>query len=41
VQIYSALVFQGPLIVREMVRGLEERLAGASWNEAVGSQARP
>ncbi|HAB16132.1 MAG TPA: quinone-dependent dihydroorotate dehydrogenase [Verrucomicrobiota bacterium] len=40
VQIYSGLVFQGPFLVREIVRGLRERLAGAPWEDAVGSEAR-
>lgn len=39
VQIYSALVFQGPLLVREIVLGLHERLNGAKWEEVVGAQA--
>jgi dihydroorotate dehydrogenase len=40
VQIYSALVFQGPLLVREIVLGLHERLSGAKWEEVVGAEAR-
>jgi dihydroorotate dehydrogenase len=40
VQIYSALVFNGPLLVREIVLGLHERLSGAKWEDVVGAEAR-
>lgn len=36
-QIYSGLVYHGPGIVPDIVRGLKERLSGASWREVVGS----
>jgi dihydroorotate dehydrogenase len=39
VQIYSGLVFEGPGIVREVVEGLRDRLAGGRWSDAVGSAA--
>ncbi len=41
VQIYSGLVFEGPGIVREVVEGLRDRLAGGRWSDAVGSAAGP
>ncbi len=37
VQVYSALVYQGPFFLREWVTGLQERLGTASWSEVVGS----
>jgi dihydroorotate dehydrogenase len=37
VQIYSGLVYEGPGIVRDIVEGLQDRLAGGSWTQAVGS----
>jgi len=40
VQVYTGLVYEGPGLVREIVEGLRERLAGADWKEAVGSAAR-
>lgn len=40
VQIYSALVYKGPQLVREIVLGLHERLSGAGWEDVVGSKAR-
>ena len=36
-QLYSALVFQGPDLVGTIVDGLRERLAGGRWEDAVGS----
>ena len=42
VQIYSGLVYEGPALVREVVRGLQARLrehGGADWRSAVGSGA--
>ena len=36
VQIYSAMVFQGPGVVHEVVTGLRDRLAGAKWDDVVG-----
>lgn len=38
-QVYSALVFEGPGLAATLVNGLRERLAGARWEEAVGSSA--
>jgi len=35
-QIYSAMVYEGPSIVRKLVLGLQERLAGARWDDVVG-----
>lgn len=40
VQIYSSLVYQGPQLVREIVLGLQDRLAGAHWSQVVGSSVR-
>ncbi len=40
VQVYSGLVYQGPTLVGEIVEGLRERLAGATWDEVVGLAAR-
>jgi dihydroorotate dehydrogenase len=40
VQIYSGLVYEGPGLVREIVSGLRDRLAGARWEEVVGSEAK-
>jgi dihydroorotate dehydrogenase len=37
IQIYSGLVYQGPGLVREVVTGLRERLAGGRWEDAVGA----
>lgn len=39
VQVYSGLVYEGPGLIGEMVEGLRDRLAGATWEEAVGSEA--
>ncbi|MBN9690370.1 MAG: quinone-dependent dihydroorotate dehydrogenase [Verrucomicrobia bacterium] len=39
VQIYSGLVFHGPLLVREIVLGLHDRLSGAKWEDVVGAEA--
>jgi dihydroorotate dehydrogenase len=39
VQLYSALVYEGPSLVRAVVEGLRERLAGAPWQDAIGSAA--
>ncbi len=38
-QIYSSLVYEGPGIVPTLVRGLKERVAGASWSSVVGSSS--
>ncbi|MCW5558490.1 MAG: dihydroorotate dehydrogenase (quinone), partial [Verrucomicrobiae bacterium] len=38
-QVYSGLVYEGPGLASAVVRGLAERLQGASWSEAVGSEA--
>ena len=35
-QIYSALVYSGPTTVRDILLGLQERLAGARWDDVVG-----
>lgn len=40
VQVYSGLVYQGPGLVREIVEGLRDRLAGAPLASAVGQAAR-
>lgn len=40
VQVYTGLVYEGPAIVGDIVRGLSERLAGGRWENAVGSAAR-
>jgi dihydroorotate dehydrogenase len=40
VQVYTGLVYEGPAIVGDIVRGLSERLAGGRWEDAVGSAAR-
>jgi dihydroorotate dehydrogenase len=37
VQVYTGLVYEGPGVVREIVDGLRERLAGDRWESAVGS----
>jgi dihydroorotate dehydrogenase len=39
VQFYSAMVYEGPGLAGQLVRGLKERLAGAPWRDAVGSSA--
>jgi dihydroorotate dehydrogenase len=39
VQIYSGLVFEGPALVCEIVAGLSDRLAGATWDEVVGGES--
>lgn len=39
VQAYSGLVYRGPGFAREVVDGLRDRLAGARWEDAVGSDA--
>lgn len=39
-QVYSALVYEGPGLVRTLVEGLRERCAGAPWAEIVGSANR-
>lgn len=36
-QMYSALVFQGPAIVGQIVEELRRRSAGAAWEDVVGS----
>jgi dihydroorotate dehydrogenase len=36
-QMYSALVFQGPAIVGQIVEELRRRSAGAPWQDVVGS----
>lgn len=38
-QVYSALVFEGPGLTATLVNGLRERLAGARWEDVVGSGA--
>ncbi len=40
VQVYSALVYEGPGLPAELVAGMRERLGGARWSEVVGSEAR-
>lgn len=35
-QIYSAMVYAGPTLIRDLVVGLQERLAGARWDDVVG-----
>ena len=40
VQVYSGLVYEGPGLIRDIVEGLQDRLAGAHWEDAVGSAAR-
>lgn len=37
VQVYSGLVYEGPLLVRDIVTGIRDRLGSAQWSEAVGS----
>ncbi|MBL9172487.1 MAG: quinone-dependent dihydroorotate dehydrogenase [Verrucomicrobiales bacterium] len=39
IQVYSALVFEGPGLAHDLVEGLRERLAGARWEDAIGSAA--
>jgi dihydroorotate dehydrogenase len=38
VQVYSGLVYEGPLLVRDIVAGIRDRLGSAQWNDAVGSE---
>lgn len=40
IQVYSALVYQGPGVVRSIVDGLRLRLAGGQWKDAIGSGTR-
>ncbi|KAB2660695.1 MAG: quinone-dependent dihydroorotate dehydrogenase [Verrucomicrobia bacterium] len=40
VQVYSALVYEGPGLPGELVRGLLDRLGGGRWADAVGSAVR-
>jgi dihydroorotate dehydrogenase len=40
VQVYSALVYEGPGLPAALVAGLRERLGGARWTDVVGSAAR-
>jgi dihydroorotate dehydrogenase len=43
VQLYTALVFEGPGVVRQIVRGLEERLRSHGWthlHQAVGTAVK-
>lgn len=40
VQLYSGLVYEGPGIVPDIVRGLKDRLGGGKWQDAVGSSNR-
>jgi dihydroorotate dehydrogenase len=35
-QVYSALVYEGPSLPSVLVAGLRERLAGARWEQVVG-----
>ena len=35
-QIYSAMVYSGPAVVRDILLDLQERLAGARWDDVVG-----
>lgn len=39
IQVYSALVYEGPGLARTLVEGLRERLAGGRWQDAIGSAA--
>ncbi|MFO1460635.1 MAG: quinone-dependent dihydroorotate dehydrogenase [Verrucomicrobiota bacterium] len=39
IQVYSALVYEGPGLARNLVKGLRNRLAGGRWEDAVGSAA--
>jgi dihydroorotate dehydrogenase len=39
-QVYTGLVYEGPAVVGDIVSGLAERLAGARWNDVVGSASR-
>ena len=42
VQLYTAFVYEGPLLPRRLHRGLRDRLAAAGFknvNEAIGSEA--
>jgi dihydroorotate dehydrogenase len=44
VQVYTGLVYEGPGIARQLVRGLRQRLAAAGLadlNQAVGIAAKP
>jgi dihydroorotate dehydrogenase len=40
VQVYSGLVYEGPSLVGDIVEGLRDRLAGASWEDVIGVNAR-
>lgn len=39
VQAYSGLVYRGPTLARDVVRGLRDRLGNGRWEDAVGSNA--
>ena len=39
IQVYSALVYEGPPRARNSRKGLRNRLAGGRWEDAVGSAA--
>lgn len=39
IQIYSGLVYEGPLLVRDIVAGIRDRLGSAQWNAVVGCEA--
>ena len=36
-QIYSVMVYEGPGLMGKLVQGLRDRLAGAKWDQVVGS----
>jgi len=38
VQVYSGLVYEGPMLVRDIVAGIRDRLGSTQWNDAVGSE---
>ena len=38
-QVYSAMVYEGPGLAKTLVNGLRERMAGGRWEHAVGSAA--
>jgi dihydroorotate dehydrogenase len=38
--VYSGLVYEGPSLVGDIVEGLRDRLAGASWEDVIGVNAR-
>ncbi len=40
-QVYTGWAYQGPGMVKEILRGLEQRLAGQAWAEVIGSAANP